>query len=309
MSYETNQGYRGALGLIKEAVLGTAKTAQTGTLKYLEIESETFGAPIGTAESKGITGSRSRSKHTIVQGKKDVRGGFVINGAKGADFDLLLELSLGNYASGTGYPKDILPSFTVVRYAPPIYDIFAGCKMSKFGLASSQDDQALKLTAEVVGMTRANGVQTDLGTPSYADEIPLTHMRSTFTVASESVRTKSFGLNVVNALDEEVYRNSQNRLALPENDLRSVDGEMMLDWNQDNIDHVLDLWEAWTFGELMAEYTNGVYVVTVVAPNCIFPSERAKIGGPGTLEEPVKFNAFASTPGASDEVYIYRRVV
>jgi hypothetical protein len=181
--------------------------------------------------------------------------------------------------------------------------------MSSGTFSSSEDNQALKFAAEVIAMLRADGDAEDLGTPIYADEIPLTHMRSTFSVEDEAVRAKSFNLKVAHALDDKVYRNSQVRLALPENDLRKVDGEMALDWNADNIAHVLHLWESWGFGELRTEYTNGVYVLTFVAPNCAFPTDRAKIGGPGTLEMPTKFNAYASTPGASDELYIYRRVV
>lgn len=299
-----HRGYQACLGIAKETELGTAVTPPT---KWLEFESETFDEDRNWFEGKGVDGTRSKSKTREVETTLDPKGGFVIDGLQGADLDLILELLLGNYASGTGYLGDTLPSFTAVVHKPPRYDVYAGCKLSSGRFEAGQEAQGLKFTAELIAMALTEGDSDDLGTPSYAGEVPLTFARSTFSVAGSAVRVKDFNLTVANALDDQVYRNSQTRLALPENDERAVNGELTVDWNAANYTAFMARWRAAAYAEFRAEFTNGVYVVTFVCPNCRFPTERGKISGKEGIEMPVKLEARSSAPGESDEIYIYRR--
>ena len=301
---DVHSGYQSALGIAKETDLGDAVTPPT---LFLEFESETFDEERNWFEGKGIDGTRSKSKNRETETTLDPKGGFVLDGLKGADLDLILELLLGNYASGTGYLGDSLPSFTTVACKPPRYDVYAGCKMTSGRFEAGQDAQGLKFTAEVVAMSLAEGDSGDLDTPSYNDEIPLTFAGATFAVGETAVRVKDFNFTVANAIDDQVYRNSQTRLALPENDERDVSGELTVDWNAANYTAFMAKWRASTYAEFRAEFTNGVYVVTFVCPNCRFPSERGKIAGKEGIEMPVRLLARASAPGQADELYIYRR--
>jgi len=295
-------GYDGGLGVATEPSPGTAVTPPT---TWLEIESETFDEERNWIDTPGIDGTRSRSKHRSAQTTIDPKGSFRLNGVKGADLDKILELLLGNYGSGTGYVGDTLPSFTVCVHKPPKYDVYAGCKMASGTFESAEGDQALKFDAEVTARTLTEGTITDFGTASYADEIPLIHRRLTFTVESEAVNIKRWQLKVENPLDTETFRNSQTRLALPENGERVVGGEFTPDWNATNYTNVMDLWRAGTYGEMRAEYTNGVYVVTFVCANCRFPTERGKVSGKEAIEMPSKFEARSSGPGEQDELQVY----
>ena len=301
MSELVNKGYAGALGIAVEETPGDAVTPPT---TFLEIESETFDEERNWEEAKGIHGVRSKSLSDEAETTLDPKGGFVLPGVKGADMDLILQLLLGSYSSGTGYLGDELNSFTVVVNKPPNYDVYAGCKMASGRFEASQDAQALKFTSEIAAMTLVEGNAASLGTPSYANEIPMTFRRATFSVAGSPVYAKSFNLTVANALDTEVYRNSQTRIAIPENDERDVSGELAIDWNTANYTAFMDRWRAPSYAEFQAEFTNGVYNLTFVCPNCRYPSERGKIADKGLIDMPVKFVARASATGQQDELQV-----
>lgn len=302
--YDVHKGYKGGLGIKKESVAGTADTPPS---LHLEIESETMTETINHATAAGINGSRTRSKHRNFQGTKEPGGGFRLNGVKPDDLSLLLELLLGNYGSGTGYTGDGLPSFTTVLNVPPRYDVYAGCKLSSGQFESSEDDQTLKFDAEAVAMSFAEGDSGDWGTPSYNEDAPLVHRRLTFTVGGDSLRVKRWQLRVENALDDQKFYNSQTRLVIPENDDRTVAGEVGLDQNAANYTAVMDKWRNGTYAELRAEYTNGAKVVTFVCPNCWYPTERAQIEGKGVIAMPATYEAYGSGPGNNDEIQIYVR--
>ena len=299
---ETSQGYSGALGIKKETTFNVAATPPS---LFIEIESETFDENRNWLNAPGIDGTRSRAKTRSAATTLDPRGGFNINGVKGAHLPTLLELALGCYGSGSGSDADLLPTFTTVVKKGPKYGVWAGCKMSKLELSSSQDDQALKAAIEAVAASLTVGSSSDLGTPSYSSEIPLTHCRSTFTIGGTAVRAKSHTLTLVNKLDEEVFRNSQTRLAIPETGEREVTGQVELDWSTANYAATMELWRAGTYAEFRAVYTNGVNVFTIVCPNCRTPSEWGKLSNKETILAPVKYEAFASAPGQRDEIQVY----
>jgi len=302
--YEAHSGYAGGLGIAKEETPNVAVTPPT---KFLEIASESFNETRNWFNAAGIHGVRSRHKFASAETTLDPRGGFEIQGLKGADLDLLIEFALGNYASGSGYPGDVLPTFTTVVHKPPKYAVFAGCKLASLQFESSETDQGLKATAEAIAMSLAEGDAEDFGTPVYAQEIPLVHSRASFSVGGEDVRARSVQVRIANALDDGVFRNSQTRLAIPEQGEREVTGELALDWNAANYAAVMERWRAGAYAELRAEYTNGVYVVTFVCPNCRCPSEWGRLADKNVIQLPVKFEAYASAPGAQDELYVYVR--
>ncbi len=303
---EANAGFSGGFGIKKET---SANVAATPPTNFLEIESETFDEVRNFLDTQGIDGTRSRSKHRSAPTTLDPKGGFVINGVKGGDLDLLIELLLGNYGSGTGYLGDALPTFTTVVKKTPKYDVYAGCKMLSGIFESSQDAQALKASFEALAMSLTEGTAPSFGTPTYVNEIPLTHVRGTFTVGSTAVNVQSSKLSIVNKIADNIYRNSQTRLAVPEIGEREVSGELALDWNAANYTALMTPWRSGTYAEYRAEYTNGAHVVTFVFPNCRFPSERGKIGNKELIAMPVKFEARSSGPGQRDEVQIYVRDV
>jgi len=303
---DVHAGYAGALGIKKEAVWNTALTPPT---KFLEIESETFDEVRNWIDTMGIDGTRSRSKHRSAATTLDPRGGFKLNGVKGADLDLLLELALGAYGSGTGYAADLLPSFTTVVKKGHLYDVFSGCRVASLAFDASDADQALKAALEAICGTFAPGTAESLGTPSYADEVPLVFQGATFTAGVASVRAKNFKLTVTNKFDEQVFRNSRSRLALPVIGEREVNGELELDWNAANVTAVMDDWRADNYAALAAEFTNGVYVVTFSCANCRWPAERGKLANKDAIGMPVKFEARSSGPGARDELQVFVRAV
>ena len=290
-------GYAGAFGIKKETVWNTKATPPS---KFIEIESETFDETRNWVNTPGIDGTRSRAKHRSAATTLDPRGGFRVNGAKGADLALLLELALGNYGSGTGYVGDTLPSFTAVIQKGHLIDVFTGCRISSLDFDASDSDQALKASIEAVAAALLAGESGDLGTPSYADEVPLVFLGSTIKAGTTSVQGKSWKLSLKNKLDESMFRTSRTRVALPVVGEREVTGEVGLDWNAANTDLVMANWRADGYAAMSAEFTNGVYVVTFVCPNCRWPMERGKLANKDAIGATAKIEAFSSGPGARE---------
>jgi hypothetical protein len=299
-------GFAGALGIKKETTWNQKATPPS---RYLEIESETFEEARNWIDTQGIDGTRSRSKSRSAPTTIDPRGGFKIAGVKGADLLDLLELALGSQGTGTAFCADLLPSFTTVVLKGNQYSVFTGCVMSKLDFDASDADQALKLAAEAVAGALVIGTAPDLGTPSYANESPLVFAGSTISAGAASVVAKSFKLSLANKLDEQMFRNSRSRVALPVIGERELNGEIGLDWNDDNIAAFLTAWRADQYAALQAVFTNGVNVLTFACPTCRFPTEWAKVANKDALGTTAKFEARSSGPGARDEIQIFVHAV
>lgn len=301
--YEARRGYEGALGIAKETDFGTAVTPPT---LFMEIESETLNETRNWFEGQGVDGTRSKSRTREAETTRDPRGNFVVNGVKGRDLSLILELLLGNYSAGTAFLGSTIPSFTAVAKKADDHHVFAGCKLASGQFEASEQEQALKLTAELLAASRADGDADDLGTPSYdSTETPLVFARSTFTVGGSAARVKTFTITVDNALAEDGFYNSQTRLNIKENGERDVSGSLGVDWNSANRTLFLDKWQAAEYAQLQAVFTNGVKDVTFRMPNCKFPTELGQIANKEKMDMPVSFNARASAPGQQDEITIF----
>ena len=302
MTEQVFAGYAGALGIKAESSWNTKATPPT---TFLEIESETFNEMRNWIDTMGIDGTRSRSKSRSAATTLDPRGGFKLAGTKSADLGALLALALGAYGVGTGYMADALPSFTAVILKGDQYSVYTGCMMTGLDFDASDADQALKLTAEAVAGALVVGTSADLGTPSYANEPPLVFAGSSLSVGGTSVISKSFKLSVKNKLEEQMFRNSRSRVALPVIGEREVNGEIGLDWNDANIAAFLTGWRADQYAALSTTFTNGVHNVTFICPNCRFPTDWAQLANKDALGTTAKFEARSSAAGARDELQVY----
>lgn len=296
-------GYKGQLGLGKETTPGTPVAPTV----FLAFESETFKNEIERAESAGIAGTRGRSKLRSTQTKKRPGGGFVLSGTKVEELPLLLELAFGTFSGGSlgsTALAEALPSFTVEIDKVARRATYAGCKMGLLRLASSSGDQLLKLEAEnIVAMSEA--ISADAATtPVYTEtQRPLVHKDATLTVDTEELHIEEVSLEIENTLDDDLFRNSQTRLAVPELD-RRVGGAITSSWNADAYTHALAKFYSGTTAAVVVSWTDGTRTLSVSLPYCYFTGETPSIPGREVMTLSLPFEAKDSADGAADAIQI-----
>ena len=296
-------GSQGFIGIGKESEAGSAVEPTV----YLAFDSETLAEAIDRAEAEGITGTRGRSKLRSVQTLKKPGGGFSLSGIKVEDLPLLLELALGGAATGGSLGSigltETLSTFTVVVFKNVKKFTYAGCKMGKASLSSSASNQLLRLSVEnIVAMTEAIA-DNDL-TPSYVStQRPLTHRDSTLSVDSTPIAVEEIRIDVENTLDDNLFRNSQTRLYVAEND-RKVGGQITVGWNSDNYTSALALFYSGATGAITVSWTDGTRTLAATLPYVYFTGETPQIGGRGVMNMNLPFEAKDSADGANDSLVI-----
>ena len=269
--------------------------------KYIEIENETLANAINAVDVPGLHGQRSRIKTQRVQTTKDPRGGFNINGVKVADMDILAELILGDFGSGSSWPVDTLQSATLLVDKVHKRFQYAGCKFASAEFTSSASDQALKLAAEVVAMTCTE--QDAAMTPSFSAQSPLLHRQATLVIGSDEAYIDEITTRIENTLNEEAFRNSQTRKTIWAEGDRVVNGSFSLDWNAANY-HVYEKFLAHTWAALRVEYNDGTRSLIFLMPNVCYPVDAPQIAGRESMLMTANFEAQASVAGANDEIQI-----
>jgi len=296
-------GNKGFIGFAKETEAGEAVEPTV----YLAFDSETLAEAIDRAEAEGITGTRGRSKLRSVQTLKKPGGGFSLSGIKVEDLPLILELALGGAATGGSLGsiglEETLPTFTIVVYKNVKKFTYAGCKMGKASFSSSASNQLLALAVEnVVAMTEA--IADNNLTPSYVStQRPLTHRDSTLTVDSTPIAVEEIRIDVENTLDDNIFRNSQTRLHISEDD-RKVGGQAVIGWNSDNYTNALAKFYSGATAAIAVSWTDGTRTLAISLPYVYFTGETPQIGGRKVMNMNLPFEAKDSADGANDSVEI-----
>jgi len=300
-----SSGSQAFIGIGKEAAETPGEAVEPTV--FFAFSSETMGQAIDREESEGIAGTRGRAKLRSVQTLKKPGGGFSVEGLKAENLPLLLELGLGAFSGsvlGSGTLTETLSSFTVVVYKNVKKFTYAGCKIGRLRFSSSKSAQLLKLDVEdIVAMT---GTPDDKGAlaPSYLEtQRPLVHRDSILKIDSTPTPVEELTFEIENTLDAELFRNSQTRLAVPEED-RKVSGNLVVSWNTATYASGLAKFLSGETAEVEGYWTDGTNTLKVIFPYVYFTGETPKVGGRGVMTLPLPFEAKDAADGANDSMQV-----
>jgi len=300
MTSEVTMGHRWTCGIGLEAEAGTAVDPTV----WLQIASESLTNEVEHVDAEGLHGSRSHNRQRVTTGKKDPKGGIVINGLRPEIADLLLKAATGDTspADGVYALQNTLPTLTIVVWRPPKRFTYAGCKCNVFTLESAADAQALKATLEVLAMTEALSASEPEDSYTQTQRI-LCHKDLTISAHSQTLKPSSLRLSIRNNLDEDTFRNSATRLEPAAGD-RVVDGEVVIDWGAVGAT-LYTAFEAGTQAALSAAWADGLgNSLTAAGSYCDFRGTTPNADGRGAVTPTYPFQMLSSAAGADDELAI-----
>ena len=290
-------GKNAALMFKKETDFGVAVTPT----QSIEFSDDGMTEEIDYEESDGIDASDGMSKLQVVQGLKKPAWGFTwrIIHERLAN---LFELGFGSLSEGNPALSYPLPSATIEVAKVTKTFTFAGCKCQQLEVSSGVDQQWVQAKLNGPAATVTPGADTTAA--SWSDtEKPLLHRRITLKHDSDAaVKVDQLTWRVINSLAESNFANAQTRQAIEEEDLRSVEGEMVVTFDATNY-HIYEDFVSGDFVEIKATYTYGTSgTVVLTFANCGVRGELPKLPGRGRIAMTIPFVAYNSTRALQDAV-------
>jgi hypothetical protein len=306
MAYGESVGTLAVVGIGIEQTPGVAVSPSF----YMLFNSETMGNAIEVFDDNGIAGTRGHAAIRRVNTTQKPGGGLVREGISREHLPVFLQLALGAWSGGSttlgsGTLKETLPSCTIRVFKNVKEFVYAGCKIGSLKLSSSATSQPLKCElSNIVAMTETI-VDRTMGAPVYpATQRPLVHRDLVMTIDNVATQPEDVEIEIVNGLDEGVFRNSITRLSIPEID-RRVSGKVTLPWNADTYANQLAKFYSGAAASLSASWADAsLNTVKALLGNIFFTGETPKVPGRTIMTLGLPFDARDSVDGANDSIQI-----
>ena len=295
MAFAVSKGWETEVGIGKETTPGTLVTP---TLAFAASEVSPQ-LDVGREEFPGLAGSRVAPKQLDVLTTLAPHGTWRMP-LKNEDVDLILELLSGSSASPYS-PQNTLSSFSLCADIGPKQIQHAGCKIAQATFSASQGDQILTATIEYIGMSEtiaAAGAET-IPSPNYSQSPYLFH-QATLEIDDTEFYAEGIEIRIANGLIDDVFRNSQTRLEIPEG-IATAEGELRVDWNADNYTNLLAALATGTWKKLEATFDDGAnHTLKFQFDNIVIPERTLDLAREGAVIATIPWRAKASTVGGTD---------
>ncbi len=309
----TSPGYKGRLAFGQQGSSAAWDGADSVAGILAEFTSEDIKPDVKTNYTPGACGHISQSIRRRRLGTKGGMGGFKL-GLCHDQAIALFEAILGKNTSGTiTLDKTTeLPCYTAFvdkDYGVSSADTFKmnNARVKRAVLSSSQNDQSVMLALELLGSTVSIGATFPSSGFTAPAEVIFQHYELALTMGGATQKPVSVELTFDNALVEDVFRNSRDRLAAPRG-RRIISGVVELDWNA-SAKALYDLWQAdtaFTFSMVLTLVgTTKTVTIASASSGCKFDGEAPAIDAENytnTVKFPFTFYAVAA--GGDDEVSV-----
>lgn len=270
-------------------------SAITGASTGVEFVSTTLKRRDTHVYSRGIRGTRSRSKSRARIARTEVSGQIVLE-PSASEIDFLLPYILGGTtAAGVTDVADALPEFVIgIDKVSKVYT-YAGCRVAR-AVFAGQSGQALQLTLDIEAETET---QANAGTfPAITLPTDNFFVMSDVTLTLLSVARKfaSFTLTIDNMVDADRYLNSLTRTEIAAQD-RSVRLEVSAPFTSDNTD-LYGAAIAGAAGSLVV--SDGSVTYTMNFGNAKIPAEGQDVSGKSEIMLPLTVDLFHDDASASE---------
>lgn len=284
MAFTVHQGWETECGIAKETTPGDGVAPSIG----YEVESVRLSPGVNHEEFPGMMGSHVEHKHHDVVTTLAPSASFTIP-VRAENISLLLELLTGD-PSSPYTPAATASSFSLYADIGPKQPKQLGSKISAITFSASQDSQILRAAVECLGMSHdaspAAGAET-IPTPANTDP-PFLFRGATFEADDTPFYASSVEIAIRRALIDDVFRNSQTRLEIPEG-IVTAEIRLTVDYNSDYYTALYALALAGTWFKLEALFDNGV--AAPANDDLDFAFDNVKVYEPDTLPEPGRDNA------------------
>lgn len=312
-------GHRSYIGFGFETVYGTPVVRTN----FLEYESESLELNIPRISSNAVQ-RRTRQLRWQRMGNQDTGGSLQVESYVNGQL-FLLKAAFGNQTSalksGCTVARehittigDSLPSLTAEVGRDKGIFLYPGLKIKGFQIAGKLGDK-ISLTSEFTGSGDEVELQTS-GTDVLAPSVPSYPLLNRFWILSDfevlvdgvAMNISDFSLKLNNPLNDKKYR-GRTRFALPEDGKPEVSGEITTDFidttaykkfkNGTPASIILT-----ALGESIEKVgaTDVYEMFKIELPNVLYNGKTPTVSGPGTLEQKLPFDAFAS--GSVPEIKI-----
>ncbi len=167
--------------------------------------------------SEGLRDGRARYETSAVFGTRAVGGPLVMD-VRPDELAVVLPYILGAAASGENFAtaETLTEFYALVDKVADIY-LYAGCKVNQATFRSSAN-QLLNLSLDVVAKTETGGQTFPAISSSLSAFRPYIHHQGVLTLGGTAYPHDNLEITINNALQSDVYRNSQERTDIPEGD-------------------------------------------------------------------------------------------
>ncbi len=270
-------------------------TAITASSTAVEFISTTLKRRDTHIYSRGIRGTRSRSKSRARIARTEVSGQIVMEPSP-SEIDFLLPYILGGTTSmGSTDVADALPEFVIgIDKITKVYT-YAGCRVAR-AVFSAQSGQAIQLTLDIEAETETEGAAGSFPSITLPTDNFFVMSDATLTLLATARKFGSFSLTIDNMLDTDRYLNSTTRTEIAPQD-RQVRLELNAPFTSDNA----DLYAAAIAGAAgTLAISDGTTTYTMSFGNTKIPAEGADVGGKSELMLPLAVDLFNDDAGNSE---------
>lgn len=294
-------------GLAAQFGMNTEGTYGTGTTvtRFLPLVSESVKNEITRIEGAGLVAGRLTMRSDQWRPGVHKIGGDVNLELTDNSIGMVLKHCFGtvNTSSGTHvfWPVSMVGLGATMQFGRP--DItgtvlpftYAGVKVTSWEIAGDADKIG---TMGLSVAAKSETTATALASASYgASDTKMTFIGATFTIAgSQPTRVKSFKVSGDNGLDVDRYTAGGSLMLEPlDAKLREYMGEAMLDLGGTT---TYERYSGATEAAIVAQFAAGTNYLKFTM-NARFDGDTPNIGGPGVLEQPLKFKCVSSTSDAA----------